>query len=143
MFRIVLGAFTLLPVLAMASAMFSAEKPSGCCGVSAVAASGDCPCGQCEEGCGCCVGGSCTCEACDCEACDSAACAAGCTESGSCDKGCCPASESASETEENAAIDGEQLTSASCTCGMCEEGCGCCIGAECTCADCECALCVI
>ena len=140
MFRLIMGAFIALPVLAIATGMYNSDKPSGCCGKTTLTAT-ECPSGQCEEGCGCCTEADCACDGCECTTCESSERAAGCCEAGNCEAGCCPASQDSPASEEVTATDGQTLTSASCNCGKCEEGCGCCVSEECTCANCECALC--
>ena len=138
MFRMLMLAYVAIPVLAAATFNSSAVSTAN---------SMTCPCGQCEAGCGCCLGGGCTCADCACEACG---CDAGSSlvstnadfsmmaaKSSCCAGGTCSASKTVFETLAN--VSG--AASQTCPCGQCEDGCGCCLGGGCTCADCACEAC--
>lgn len=128
MFRMLLVAYVAIPFLAAAT--FTASP----------AISGNllsCPCGQCEEGCGCCAGDTCTCADCVCESC-------GCEGSTSLtslradgEKSSCCAAGSCTATMPPSTLVSSQ---SDCNCADCPEGCeGCkdCTEDECVCTECD------
>lgn len=144
MFRMILGAYVALAIVASAS---SAIKNGGAetTGTLVSNAALVCPCGQCDPGCGCCLDAdTCVCDTCACSGCDSESCggemtalvmattdAPSCCSSG----GTCPMSGDASATE-LASVTSD--VAAGCQCGHCEAGCNCCDGDACDCEVCQC-----
>ena len=134
MSRILLVAYLALPVLATAS--FALSSPE-------TVASATCPCGQCDDGCACCLDGPCVCDLCACSEC-------GCSDSDfkttsfvSTKEPACCSGTSCNVEPQSTSNEVLASTAAGCDCGVCEATCGCCADEECTCQACACPLCAL
>jgi hypothetical protein len=113
MFRLIVGAYVALPLLAAFGAASATDLKTGVTDTI-----GTC-CSSCEVGCECCLDSQCVCESC---------CAADA-------ESCCASGESCELTSSTVSAD------ALCECGVCDDGCGCCDDDQCSCEGCECPAC--
>ena len=138
MFRLFLGAFAALPLLAAIGAATTGSSVE----TAGTHAASTC-CDSCELGCTCCLETPCVCDACECgdDGCQGST--ANCNlTAASGNRACCADTPTGLASEACCAVTATTVVAAAdCDCGICDKGCGCCGESECTCAGCECPIC--
>ena len=156
MFRLFTGAYIALPILAAIGATsslgFSAAQ------TDATGNAAEICCSSCDTDCGCCLDSPCVCETCESvdnrcigatATCSSSAVTTCALNSEVCcivdGKACCASgNETCCASGNNSAVnEGAELAlaDATCDCGVCDDGCGCCDDEDCECEGCECPAC--